>query len=343
MSDNMKMPGEGHGTNANGIVAEKRQRKDWSDDEIGTGELIERTTRRYYIPGIIQEKNHVVLFGNSGTGKTTIGFFLMKKIIDENPGVTIMYFLLDGADQIALNARNFIPDKNLKIIMNKNAQDIMNDLSLEVKDGVDLRETIYVFDTYKKFQNDVNNKKANTQHLDLVRKVTALGATCISIAHTNKDGVTFSGNAEIEQDTDGVVGFDRLLDAENKEMMTVSLTEGARVRWKFEECSFRMPSSDPDPAKVESIEYMDISKWQGEKEDTKAIETIKNSIREMQKTERHIAGIQQQDLVNHLTKHEMMAINAARDLLIKYSDRHWQRKMIKGVGAKSYRYSVFSE
>ncbi len=317
------------------IVAEKMKKIDWESKGISMTELEERIDRKFYVPGVIQEKTHVVLFGNSGTGKTTIGFFLMKKILDENPGVKIMYFLLDGADLIAYNARNFIPNDRLTIIMNENAQDILNDINSEVKARVDLRGTIYVFDTYKKFQNDVNSKKANTQHLDLIRKVTALGATCISIAHTNKDGGTFSGNAEIEQDTDGVIRFDRLADLEREGMMTVSLTAGARVRWKFEECSFRMPQYDPDPARVESINYLNINKWKDESNDMAAIDAIKEVIENSGEK-----GIVQGELIKKVSEENGIGRNTAGEKAKQYAGRHWIRIRKADVGGIKYIYKM---
>ncbi len=309
---------------------------DFASMGISTEDLVERVNRKFYIDGIIQEKTHVVLFGNSGTGKTTIGFYLMSEIIRTNPNVKIFYFLLDGADQIALNARNFMPDPRMTIIMDANASEIMESIHHKVKAKESQQDTIYVFDTYKKFQNDVNNKKLNTQHLDLIRKITSLGATCVSIAHTNKDGGTFSGNAEIEQDTDGVIRFDRLEDAQNKEMMTVSLTAGARVRWRFIERSFRLPTSNPDPRLVEPIEYTDISKWQGEKEDMREIAIIKTVIAHVTNP----GGIAQTDLVNRLNKEEMMGLNTARELLIKYAGRHWARSRRTTVGGRTYNYTI---
>ncbi len=310
-------------------------RKSWKSDGITMAELEERTKRRMLVLGLIQEKTHVLLYGDSGTGKTTITFYLLKAMLDENPDLEVVYFLLDGADQIALNARNFIQSERFNIVMNKTAAEILNDLALEVKNKADLQGMVYVFDTYKKFQNDVNNKKLNTQHLDAMRKLTSQGATCISIGHTNKDSGTFSGNAELEQDTDGVVRFNRLVDVADKEQMTVSLTEGARIRYRFQECSFRMPTNNPHPAKVEPTEFLDTQQWRDEKEDMRDIESTKNVIRDAGEK-----GIVQAALIDKLSKEEMIGRNRAGDLLKKYISRHWQRqKRTVSLGAKSYIYT----
>ncbi len=225
---------------------------------ISKEELEEMVQRDFLIDGLIKEKSHTVIFGASGTGKTTLMFYLAKKAKDRNVSLKVYYFLLDGADEIALNGMNFYDDASLKILNTVQSREIMNQLTKAISEKQDLPDTLFVFDTYKKFQTDVNNKGANTGHMHILRELTGLGATVVSIAHTNKDGKQFSGTAEMEQDSDAVIRVDRMIDPVNENLMTVSFSSGGRVRWKFTPQSFTLPVFDPNPKLVDEVEYVDL-------------------------------------------------------------------------------------
>lgn len=227
----------------------------WS---ISKKELEEMVQRDFLIEGLIKEKSHTVLFGASGTGKTTLMFYLARKAKDNNKNLKVYYFLLDGADEIALNGMNFYNDSSLKILNTVQSREIMSQLTRGISEKQDLTDTLFIFDTYKKFQSDVNNKGANTNHMHILRELTALGATVVSIAHTNKDGKKFSGTAEMEQDSDAVIRADKLIDPVNENYMTVSLSSAGRVRWKFTPKSYNLPIHNPDPELVSEVDYVDM-------------------------------------------------------------------------------------
>lgn len=79
-----------------------------------------------------------------------------------------------------------------------------------------LWETVFILDTFKFLSADVNHKNATKDAMHLIKEVCKLGATFISLGHTNKDGEKFSGTAEIEQDSDGVLRIDGIDEADNK-------------------------------------------------------------------------------------------------------------------------------
>ncbi len=221
--------------------------------------LEEMTNRDFVIDGLIQEKSHTVIYGASGTGKTTLMFYFIKEAKEHNPNLEIFYFLLDGADQIALNGARYYNDANTLHILNLvQARDIMEELHNNIKEKTDLSNVLFIFDTYKKFQNDVNNKGANSKHMHILRELTSLGATVVSVAHTNKDGKNFSGTAEMEQDADAVIKVNKMVDIEDKEVMTVSLSEGGRIRWRLVPRSYKIPRNNPDPQLVNPIDYVDM-------------------------------------------------------------------------------------
>ncbi len=243
--------------------------------------LEEMTSRKFLIEGLIQEKSHTVIYGASGTGKTTLMFYFIKEAKKNNPELVTFYFLLDGADQIALNGARYYDDQDTLHILNLvQAKYIMTELLNNIAGKVDLSNVLFIFDTYKKFQSDVNNKGANSKHMHILRELTSLGATVVSIAHTNKDGKNFSGTAEMEQDADAVIKVNKMIDAEDKSVMTISLSEGGRIRWKLEPRSYRLPRNNPDPQLVEPVEYVDMKDTEFLDEYAEIILTIRMSLAE---------------------------------------------------------------
>ncbi len=224
-----------------------------------TEELEERVSRRFLINGLVQEKSHTIFYGASGTAKTTLTFYLIKEAKISNPELKTFYFLLDGSDQIALNGRRYYNDEGLTMLLSTPAKEIISFLELAISGKEDLNNKLFIFDTYKKFQTDVNNKADNARHLHFIRELTNRGATVISIAHSNKNREQISGTAELEQDSDAVMRFDKLDDAGDPDGMFVSISADGRVRWKPEERSFKVPRYDPDPAKVKDVDYVDLS------------------------------------------------------------------------------------
>ena len=227
--------------------------------ETSIERLEEMTNRSFLIDGLIQEKSHTVIYGASGTGKTTLMFYFVKEAKEKKPDLDIFYFLLDGADQIALNGARYYDDPNTLHILNLvQARDIMEELYKNIKEKIDLSNVLFIFDTYKKFQSDVNNKGANSKHMHILRELTSLGATVVSVAHTNKDGKNFSGTAEMEQDADAVIKVNKMIDVEDEESMTVSLSEGGRIRWRLIPRSYKIPRNNPNPRLIAPIDYVDM-------------------------------------------------------------------------------------
>mgnify|MGYP000706314670 CR=1 FL=1 len=72
--------------------------------------------------------------------------------------------------------------------------------------------------------------------MHLIKEVCKLGATFISLGHTNKDGERYSGTAEIEQDSDGVLRIDGIDEANNQTVSTIK--KGGRCRFDVKETSF---------------------------------------------------------------------------------------------------------
>ena len=91
-----------------------------------------------------------------------------------------------------------------------------------------LDNVIVVLDTLKFLTSDINNKNANKEAMHYIKSLCKLGAAWVSIGHTNKDGRRESGTAEIEQDSDGLLRIDSIIDG-GKGIATIK--KGGRCRW----------------------------------------------------------------------------------------------------------------
>lgn len=267
----------------------------------------------FLVDGLIKKGYHTVLYGNSGTNKTTITMKFCVDIIKRYPDMEILYCLLDGSDEIAIQLEETLPN-NATVVSDASSSEIIKMLT-ETMEKENLDDMVVVFDTYKKFQEKVNDKGSNTTFLKLVRRFVNAGATVLSIAHTNKDKATFSGTAEMEQDTDGMIRFDAIDDIEDEGYRLVSLSQEERCRWQFVESTYRTPSL-PTINDVTQVEYIDLKRYQHENEDASDIEDIKN-----------ILGSNDFKTVAELTKAVQaslgLSVRDARKILNTYDGRHW--------------------
>lgn len=274
---------------------------------------LKRIKLPFLVDGLIKKGYHTVLYGNSGTNKTSITMSFCADIVKDNPEMEVVYCLLDGSDEIAIQLEEAIPHR-ATVISDTSSVEIIEQLTAVMEED-SLDNLIVVFDTYKKFQEMVNDKGHNTRFLKLVRRFVNAGATVLSIAHTNKDKASFSGTAEMEQDTDGMIRFDAIDDIENDGYRLVSLSKGARCRWQFAEASYKTPRV-PTITDVEKIDYIDLKRYQNEDEDASDIEEIKT-----------LLGFNDfntvEDLLKAVRANIGLSVRDARKMLNIYDGRHW--------------------
>ncbi len=295
------------------IIAESSHRKALR----GLGTPRELRRKRIGLPflvdGLIKKGYHTVLYGNSGTNKTTIIMNFCIRAVERYPELEILYCLLDGSDEIAIQLEEAMPN-SATVVSDTTSDEILKLLTNAMKHE-NLDNMVIVFDTYKKFQEKVNDKGSNTVFLKLVRAFVNAGATVLSIAHTNKDKATFSGTAEMEQDTDGMIRFDAIDDIERVGYRLVSLSKEERCRWQFVETTYTTPAM-PTINDVVEVPYLDLKRYQDEKEDTNDIGDIK-----------HLLGSSDfntaSDLMKAVSSTLGMSTRDTRKILNTYDGRHW--------------------
>lgn len=169
----------------------------------------------------------------------------MMEIAKNHPDKEFIFLYLDGALQMASSMQKYISSQfflNMKILTEASAQDYNELLEELISSKTDLSKYVFIYDTFKFLSTDINHKNANKKAMCTVKELTHLGATFISLGHTNKDKKNASGTAEIEQDSDAALRRDTMDKDSTKKIASIKI--GGRCRFDVKEQSFDYIASD---------------------------------------------------------------------------------------------------
>lgn len=290
---------------------------------------------KYVIDGLIVENYHTYLMGNAGAGKTTILLHLCFEMVQK--GYKVYYFYLDGALNTASKVDEEIErleiEDNFNLLVDGTMNDYKDILEKFIATKSNLDKTVFILDTFKFLSADVNHKNANKEAMHLIKEVCKLGATFISLGHTNKDGAKFSGTAEIEQDSDGVLRIDGIDEANNQTVSTIK--KGGRCRFDVKETSFTFRKGN-----ILSVEKLDevvdtenqLKQKETEKNDKFVIDEIKRVLRVN-------PNILQKDIIPKVMENTAVSKNKILKILNSYVEIHWKRTQSKEA-TNGYEYKV---
>lgn len=201
---------------------------------------------KFVIHGLLPERHHVFLYGASGAGKTTIAHVIAKEAAMNGKEVYFLY--MDGSPDIAVKMYEDIEmDKLLQdryhLVYELSATEILTMLKKMAHDKTDLSEILIIIDTFKFITTNVNDKGANKTALHLIKELCRVGATALTLGHTNKDGKRESGTAEIEQDSDDLLRMDSEENPDGR--IYSSISKGGRVRMNFIPRTYSFIAGDP--------------------------------------------------------------------------------------------------
>ena len=238
----------------------------------------------YLYDGLIVNGYHHYVYGQAGSGKTTTMYYLMISMAQEHQDKQFIFFYLDGALNMASQMDKYIEDlgiKNVMMLTEGSASDYKEVMDNFINSEVDLRNYVFFYDTFKYMSRNVNDKNSNKEAMHSIKALNKLGATFITLGHTNKDGKRESGTAELEQDSDAMIRVDSIED--NGRMIT-SLSRGGRCRFDLKEKSFSYVAGDPTSV-IEEDMFMEIDN----DDEVKAIVlNIKHILEDGQKTTKEI-------------------------------------------------------
>lgn len=114
--------------------------------------------------------------------------------------------------------------------------------------------------------------------MHFIKDVCKLGATFISLGHTNKDGKNQSGTAEIEQDSDALLKIDSIGSIEDESTIISTIQKGGRCRCTITKRTFEFEGGNPLSV-VNSDKTIDIEEQKTllnmQKEDASFISEVK--------------------------------------------------------------------
>ena len=289
---------------------------------------------KYLINGLFVENYHTYIFGPSGAGKTTIMIHLAFKMIEN--GYTVVYFYLDGELNTASKISEEIENKSLEDRFMLLAYGTMTDykdmLDEHIKNNDSLNGTVFILDTFKFFTRNINDKNANKDAMHYIKDLLRLGASFISIGHTNKDGKSESGTAEIIQDSDAVLRIDSL---EEKSKNTATIKKGGRCRFDVQSKSYTYKRGNP--LTVEEIDIdIDIEAENSKKEQ---YEKDKYFISEIQALLRKENGLTQKELIQTIKEVNPTIGGNSKiyKLLSTYENKYWNKTNILHSNAFEYK------
>jgi len=196
-------------------------------------------------------KNHILtVIGESGAGKTAYFFFHGARHMAER-GANVYYVDADSPPSDHKKMMEFreahgftwiIPDVN-----EGKSVDGFKKYLLELADSqCQIRDTVFIFDTLKKFVNTMSKDSIKTFYT-LMRRLTKLGATAILLGHSNKyrdgDGnLVFEGVNDVKSDSDELIFFSHQKTHDNGTDVTTMIDSsvGAKVRGLFRPFSFHI-------------------------------------------------------------------------------------------------------
>ncbi len=163
------------------------------------------SNRSHYIDGLLVPGHHTVLYGAAGSFKTTATAALCLQALDKFPLLEVHYWGFDCSQPFIEAIVKHINHDRFFIFSQQTANDMQSFYKEYIENDLSLNNIIIVLDTYKFLSTDINNKNANKAAMHFIKSVCKLGAAWISLGHSNKNGESQSGTAEVEQDSDGLL------------------------------------------------------------------------------------------------------------------------------------------
>ncbi len=180
-----------------------------------------------------------ILFGTAGSFKTTILAYEAIEALKVEPKLRVFLWSFDATHSHEnaisdLAERSGVSDR-FKLWDSPTTDDYNELVDGVLEDEADMKDTLFIIDTYKHVTANINNKQDNLIALSRMKRLSKLGCTVVALAHTNKDKDQNSGTAEVEQDADALVKIEAI---ESIDGSTVTIRKFGRVRYDFADRSY---------------------------------------------------------------------------------------------------------
>ena len=178
---------------------------------------------------VLVEGMHSFIYGAAGSMKTTTIAWIAMNVLENFEKKKVHFWSFDAAQNHEKAIYDFADDPRMMLSVESTADDYYAYYEEAIENEMDLSDVLIIVDTFKFISSNVNDKNANKKAMHFIKELLRLGASCISLGHTNKDGIKQSGTAEIEQDSDAILRIDREVDPMSGEvLLTISAAGRAR-------------------------------------------------------------------------------------------------------------------
>jgi KaiC/GvpD/RAD55 family RecA-like ATPase len=227
------------------IVKSFTQKSSWAQEFTVSKEEVERFVdpEWMYDNLIIQGHLHVIA-ADPGAGKTSVMTCVAGEL--QQKGFEVIYVLADIGQSDVRHYHEMAHEHGWTLALpdmkaGHSMMSVVNALEEMNHAGHDFSGQVLIFDTLKKMA-DVIDKRSIKSLMDLMRSLTAKGATIVLIAHTNKypdtDGdPVFEGTNDIVSNCDDLI---YLVRKEDQDGITTSTKPSNKVRGQFEPISFKI-------------------------------------------------------------------------------------------------------
>jgi len=193
---------------------------------------------------VVVERMHTFIYGKSGANKTTIFGWMAVEILKQFESKKVQVWSFDANADHERSIYNYMKKNNIhsdrmQLLTDSTSDDYYSYYQDIIDHKESLADIVIIIDTFKFISQDVNSKNANKRAMHFIKELLSLGATVVSLGHANKDGLSQSGTAEIEQDSDAILRIDREANTITKEV-TVSITSAGRCRFNCQGITFKM-------------------------------------------------------------------------------------------------------
>ena len=195
----------------------------------------------WIIVDVVIQGHLIVIPAQPNGGKTTIFFHLAGEMVKKGFKVYYVNTDISGGDAKSMRAEAAAMKVTLVLpdFKGSSMNEVVKRLEGLKAGGDDLGKYVFIFDTLKKMTDVIDKSRAKKLY-ELLRGLTAKGATIILLAHTNKykgeDGMpVFEGTGDLRSDVDELI---YLIPHKNPDgTMTVS-TFPDKVRGAFQPVTF---------------------------------------------------------------------------------------------------------
>ena len=312
---------------------------DWLEAYELTNEETEQISDPSWVePDLIPRGHVVVIVGPPGAAKTTITFDLAGVLAGR--GYTVIYVHADTGPSegkkmreqaIETGVRYLTPDLKVGLSM----ADVVRQLAILANGEADLTGQVWVFDTLKKM-GDVISKGSLKSVLQLMRKMSARGATVMALGHTNKyknaDGeYVFEGTGDLASDVDELIYF------EPKENPDGSLTVSTRVEKRRAEIRPMTWDIQPDRTVLRRADYVDVQAMSAKEAQMEIDQPCIEAITEFLSAQ---GGAKQTEVVTYCRELKLTE-KRVRAVLKRYSSELWTAE--KQFQKNAWRYELIGQ